>query len=113
MLFDKLRRKPQKTGTPAVADGLRLYAVGDIHGRADLLAELHDAIVADAIDHDGEKRIVYLGDFIDRGMESRRVVVQHRPQCSRSTWSHLLVSVARLLLLARPIRKPCLTIRLP
>jgi serine/threonine protein phosphatase 1 len=73
-LLNKLRRRPRKTGTPAVPDGLRLYAVGDIHGRADLLAELHDAIAADANNHDGEKRIVYLGDFIDRGMESRQVV---------------------------------------
>ena len=74
MLFDKLRRKPQNTGTPIIPDGLRLYAVGDIHGRADLLAELHEAVVADAVNHDGEKRIVYLGDYIDRGMQSRQVV---------------------------------------
>ena len=47
-LLDKLRRKPRETGTAAVPEGLRLYAVGDVHGRADLLAELHVAIAEDA-----------------------------------------------------------------
>ena len=74
-LLDKLRRKPASDATPAaVPKGRRVYAVGDIHGRADLLAELHAAILEDASGFDGEKVAVYLGDFIDRGMESRQVV---------------------------------------
>jgi serine/threonine protein phosphatase 1 len=32
---------------PRVPDGERVYAVGDIHGRADLLAQLQDQILAD------------------------------------------------------------------
>ena len=73
-LLDKLRRKAPETGPPAVPKGSRVYAVGDVHGRADLLTELHRAIAADAAGYAGHKRIVYLGDLIDRGMESRRVI---------------------------------------
>lgn len=60
---------------PAVPDGLALYAVGDIHGRADLLDRLHAAIRADAETRPAvERRIVYLGDYIDRGEDSAGVI---------------------------------------
>lgn len=55
--------------------GARVYAVGDIHGRADLLSEMHGLILADAAASDAERRVVvYLGDYVDRGLESRQVV---------------------------------------
>lgn len=60
--------------TPArVPDGLALYAIGDVHGRADLLAPLLDALLEDAA---GAQRavIVGLGDYVDRGPDSRGVV---------------------------------------
>ncbi len=66
---------------PSVPDGWRLYAVGDIHGRADLLRNLHARIAADSERPDPETgatgpnmRIIYLGDYIDRGDHSRQVV---------------------------------------
>ncbi|MDD9911444.1 MAG: metallophosphoesterase family protein [Alphaproteobacteria bacterium] len=52
----------------------RYYAVGDIHGRADLLTLLHKTITLDAKEHDGEVKIVYLGDYIDRGPQSCEVL---------------------------------------
>ncbi len=52
----------------------RLYCIGDIHGREDLLAQLHDLIYADAEDYSGSKTIVYLGDYIDRGPDSKQVI---------------------------------------
>ncbi|MCZ6448103.1 MAG: metallophosphoesterase, partial [Alphaproteobacteria bacterium] len=59
----------------SVPDNSRVYAVGDIHGRADLLERLHDLIRADAAPfHDHRKAIVYLGDYIDRGPSSREVL---------------------------------------
>lgn len=51
-----------------------VYAIGDIHGRADLLLKLLDRIEDDAKDFDGEVHLVFLGDYIDRGLQSRQVV---------------------------------------
>ncbi|WP_417413221.1 metallophosphoesterase family protein [Hoeflea sp.] len=46
------------------------YAIGDVHGRRDLLAALLGAISRDS---GGRKsRIVFLGDIIDRGPQSRQ-----------------------------------------
>ena len=60
---------------PAVPAGVALYAVGDIHGRADLLDRLHGAILADAAARPAAERwIVYLGDYIDRGEDSAGVI---------------------------------------
>lgn len=54
----------------------RIYAVGDIHGRLDLLLKLQQQIIEDSVDcaADVAKTIVYLGDYIDRGYESKGVV---------------------------------------
>jgi len=54
--------------------GRRLYCIGDIHGRLDLLHELHDMICADAAEYPGSKGLVYLGDYIDRGSQSKQVI---------------------------------------
>lgn len=52
----------------------RVYCIGDIHGRADLLNELHEKILVDAEGFAGDKLIVYLGDYIDRGLQSKAVI---------------------------------------
>lgn len=63
------------SGAPRLPDGLRLYAIGDIHGRADLLAKLHRLIGADAeAGPKGRRAIVYVGDYVDRGPQSFEVV---------------------------------------
>lgn len=65
----------QQTGVrPSLAPGRRLYCIGDIHGRLDLLEELHCMILQDCIDFDGSKIVVYLGDYIDRGAHSKQVL---------------------------------------
>lgn len=54
---------------------MRVYAVGDIHGRADLLEDLHRRIINDASEAEkAENLVVYLGDYIDRGAEVRKVL---------------------------------------
>jgi serine/threonine protein phosphatase 1 len=84
VLRSLFRRPPQDlTATPTVAGqparvppGACVYAVGDIHGRADLLEEMHRLIAEDAasLTPGTGKLVVYLGDYVDRGLESRRVV---------------------------------------
>jgi serine/threonine protein phosphatase 1 len=56
-------------------EGELLYAVGDIHGRPDLLADLLRQIEVDAA-HRGavKKTLVFLGDYVDRGPDSCGVV---------------------------------------
>jgi serine/threonine protein phosphatase 1 len=54
--------------------GQTVYAIGDIHGRADLLIRLLDLIDQDAESIDGDKHLVFLGDYIDRGFQSRQVI---------------------------------------
>ncbi len=54
--------------SPRIPDDRRIYAVGDIHGRIDLLNKLHALIVADAETAQNLRRtVVYLGDYVDRG----------------------------------------------
>ena len=55
--------------------GTRIYAIGDIHGRLDLLLRLHELIAADANRaHQGRRVLVYIGDYIDRGPNSAGVI---------------------------------------
>jgi serine/threonine protein phosphatase 1 len=58
--------------------GVRIYAIGDIHGRADLLRRLEKLICVDVESAPTGSRciVVYLGDYIDRGPDSR-AVIQH------------------------------------
>ncbi|WP_029625229.1 metallophosphoesterase family protein [Sphingomonas sp. PAMC 26605] len=53
----------------------RLYAVGDIHGRRDLLDAMLDSIREDIVSRPiGSAVMVFLGDLIDRGPDSAGVV---------------------------------------
>jgi serine/threonine protein phosphatase 1 len=52
-----------------------VYAVGDVHGRADLLKEVFAGIDADLIGNSPSRALqVFLGDHIDRGPASREVI---------------------------------------
>ncbi len=51
-----------------------IYAIGDVHGCLSLLRKMEEAIIADAAEIDGEKYIVMLGDYIDRGPDSAGVI---------------------------------------
>jgi len=56
-------------------DGTRIYAIGDMHGRLDLLQKLEALIEADAGGSGAANLIaVYLGDYIDRGPDSKGVI---------------------------------------
>lgn len=60
---------------PRIPERKRIYAVGDVHGRADLLAALFDQIDDDLRARPiAEPLEVFLGDYIDRGPSSRSVL---------------------------------------
>ena len=64
---------------PAGPRGWRAYAVGDIHGRLDLLEQLLAKIHGDIADRKGRKvLLVFVGDLIDRGPSSAQVVERLR-----------------------------------
>ena len=59
----------------ALPEGIRIYAVGDVHGRSDLLERLLAAIDADCKQRPIARPItVFVGDYIDRGPDSRIVL---------------------------------------
>lgn len=68
----KVKREPRRLAS--IPDEHRLYAIGDVHGRADLLSILLTQINAELESYDGHVWIVFLGDYIDRGRHSRDVV---------------------------------------
>jgi serine/threonine protein phosphatase 1 len=60
---------------PSLPAGVRIYAVGDIHGRLDLLERLFSRIDADIAQRPVTRPIfVFLGDYIDRGPSSRETI---------------------------------------
>ena len=63
------------TNSASVPPGVRVYAVGDIHGRLDLLDRLLDMIAAYETAYPcASTRLIFLGDYIDRGAHSRGVI---------------------------------------
>ena len=69
-LLSKNRRMP-----PSVPDGVRIYAIGDLHGRVDLLETMLRQIDFDCSRFPIPRPIVvFLGDYVDRGPASREVL---------------------------------------
>ncbi len=58
-----------------VPAGIRIYAIGDVHGCDDRLAAMHAGIVDDLADRPvAHPLLIHLGDYIDRGPDSARVL---------------------------------------
>lgn len=77
MIARLLKRRPRVTApvNPSVPEGAIVWAIGDIHGRLDLVEPLVDVIRAEASLLDEKRKIVvFLGDYIDRGPTSRGVL---------------------------------------
>jgi serine/threonine protein phosphatase 1 len=64
----------QKSPPSKVPDGTRVYAVGDIHGRWDLLERLLAQIGTHASDSARRNSLIFLGDYVDRGPQSKGVI---------------------------------------
>lgn len=83
-MWRKLTGRKREEAKPAAAPevpvawipaGLRVYAIGDIHGRADLLDEIARKIDADLKAKPvANATAVFLGDYVDRGPRSRQML---------------------------------------
>ena len=61
--------------TARVPVGVRVYAIGDVHGRNDLLLKLLDQIGSDDTARGAaDTQIIFLGDLVDRGDDSAGVI---------------------------------------
>lgn len=75
MLISTLVRRLSRAPVPQVPEEQRVYAIGDIHGRRDLLDELLARIDEDDASREAAETIlVFLGDLVNRGPESRGVI---------------------------------------
>jgi len=84
------RISPFRTARRSLPDRQRAYAIGDIHGRLDLLDDLLERIEADDRGRSKAKvTIVFLGDLIDRGPQSAQVVERlrrYRPEFANTVF---------------------------
>lgn len=78
MAWFRRRDKGGERDTPAAPSGpprARAYAIGDVHGRLDLLRDLLEQIDEDSRAHPCEREfVIFLGDLIDRGPDSAGVI---------------------------------------
>lgn len=82
---------------PRVPDGYCVYAVGDVHGESGCLDRLLSMIAADAearFERDGvHALVIFLGDYVDRGADSRgvldRLIGLSRSSAERVTYRFL------------------------
>lgn len=72
-MFGLFRRSGKRPA--AIPPGRRCYAIGDIHGRLDLLEKLVGMVERDDAGRGAaETHLVLLGDLIDRGPDSKGVI---------------------------------------
>lgn len=76
-MFSRLFKKPSLRPPARIPAGCVVWAVGDIHGRSDLAGPLIHAIRADLLAAPATRKVlVFLGDHVDRGPDSRGVLDQ-------------------------------------
>ena len=75
MIRNLFRKRPREDVLPRVPDGERVYAIGDIHGRIDLLNDILARIDADdAKRPPAQTHLILLGDLLNRGPASAEVI---------------------------------------
>ena len=64
-----------RLGEATTPDGMRVYAIGDVHGCDAKLAEVHAKVAGDLVARPvADHRIVHIGDYTDRGPDSAAAV---------------------------------------
>ena len=75
---DKQRTKElerEEGARATVPEGTRVYAIGDIHGRLDLLQSLLQGIISDSREAPVARNLlIFLGDYVDRGPDSKGTI---------------------------------------
>ncbi len=72
-------RRASAPPAPAIPEGERVYAVGDVHGCDDLLGQLLALIAQDdAARGPARTTLIFLGDLVDRGPASAAVIERLR-----------------------------------
>jgi serine/threonine protein phosphatase 1 len=73
--FRRAAARSRRSGADSTAGEL-IYAVGDVHGRYDLLKQLTSLIIEDWTARAGNRRplLIFCGDYVDRGPHSAAVV---------------------------------------
>lgn len=84
LLRSLLESRPEPEVIPSVPDGQRVYAIGDIHGRYDLLCQMIAQIEADEASRPpADTTVILLGDLVDRGPDSASVIATAREWAKR------------------------------
>lgn len=72
--FLRKRRSAEPDFEAAIETPRLIYAIGDVHGRHDLLERLLERVLGDAAGFDEVPLLVFMGDYIDRGDGSRQTI---------------------------------------
>ncbi|HEX7820752.1 MAG TPA: metallophosphoesterase family protein [Sphingobium sp.] len=93
---------PDLSNLPSTAKGERIYAIGDIHGRYDLMKSLLSMIEDHSAAQNSRKpaRIIILGDMIDRGPDSDKVLRSLRHRAKKDDTTVLLGNHEEMMLRA-------------
>lgn len=83
--------EPENPFQPSLPPNMRVYAIGDVHGRADLMEKLLRLIDADHLGFRGESHVIFLGDYVDRGPYTRDVL----DMLCKKKWGHMHLETIR------------------
>lgn len=75
-VFSRFFNRIKTTAPPPSTDGRLIYAIGDVHGRLDVLEPLVQSLAEDALSQRPTERplLIFLGDYVDRGPASAGVI---------------------------------------